>query len=391
VTFDALSDAFMLDPGAAFAAEPRVFHYEPIDAWVLTRHADIDAALPNFRDLSQKTFQNVPVPPAFKHRIPDGFFSHSWIALDPPAHTHPRKVAQRGFTRPRIASLEPTIEALADELIDGFADAGSVELMDTYCIALTTRTLLGLFGLSREYEPLVRQLSHDHVKVFNEVLDPLPEPERTEVWTRYADAWDTIRPIVDERASDPGDDVISVMAAELERDRVVLHVCEMAFAGTDTTANLMANAVIFLDQHPEQRAAVRANAELWPAVVEETLRRRASVAAVPRIATRELTVGDTTIPAGARVWIGLQGANTDGDHYACPMDFDIARERPGDHLGFGKGRHFCMGAPLARAQARIGLQRIYDRLGDLDVEPGHELDFIRVPGAPSRRSLPVSW
>ena len=200
---------------------------------------------------------------------------------------------------------------------------------------MTTRTLLGLFGLGRDYEPLVRQLSHDHVKVFNEVLAPLPEPERTEVWTRYADAWDVLRPIVEERTANPGDDVISTMAAELERDRVVLHVCEMAFAGTDTTANLMANAVIF------------------GADVEETLRRRPSVAAVPRISTRELQIGDVTIPAGARVWLALANASTDTDH-----------------LAFGKGRHFCMGAPLARAQARIGLERLYARLGEITVEPG---------------------
>jgi cytochrome P450 len=355
VKFDSLSDEFMLDPTAEFAKQPRVFHYDEIDAWVLTRYEDVEAALPNFKDLSQKTFANVPVPEVVKGRIPERFFSHSWIALDPPEHTHPRKVAQRGFTRPRIASLEPTIAALADELIDGFEGDGHVELMNEYCIALTTRTLLGLFGLGREYEPLVRQLSKDHAKVFNEVLDPLPEPERSEVWTRYADAWDVLRPIVEERAANPGEDVISTMAAELERDRVVLHVCEMAFAGTDTTANLMANAVIF-----------------GTTDVEETLRRRPSVAAVPRIATRELEIGDVRIPAGSRVWLALPG---DGP----------------EHHAFGKGRHFCMGAPLARAQATIGLQKLYERLGELRVEPGHELDFIRVPGAPSRRALPVSW
>jgi cytochrome P450 len=366
VKFDALSDEFMLDPAAAFAAQPRVFHYDAIDAWVLTRREDVEAALPNFRDLSQKTFKDVPVPPVVRDRIPEGFFSPSWIALDPPEHTHPRKVAQRGFTRPRIVALEQTIAALADELIDGFEQEHHFELMDGYCIALTTRTLLGLFGLGREYEPLVRQLSKDHVKVFNEVLDPLPEPERTEVWTRYADAWDVLRPIVEERTKHPGDDVISTMAAELERDRVVLHVCEMAFAGTDTTANLMANAVIFLSGQPRPSD--------WAAVVEETLRRRPSVAAVPRLSTVELEIGDVTIPAGSRVWLALANASNDTDH-----------------LAFGKGRHFCMGAPLARAQARIGLGRLYDRLGDIEVEPGHELDFIRVPGAPSRRALPVSW
>jgi len=181
-----------------------------------------------------------------------------------------------------------------------------------------------------------------------------------------------LRPIVEARSAHPGDDVISTMAAELERDRVVLHVCEMAFAGTDTTANLIGER----RDLPGRASASHGlgggrRGDPPPPAVR---RRRA------RISTRDLEIGDVTIPAGSRVWLALASASTDDDH-----------------LAFGKGRHFCMGAPLARAQARIGLEKLYHRLADLTVEPGTSSTSsacpahppaaaCRSPGAPERNA-----
>jgi cytochrome P450 len=347
--------------------------------------------LPDFRTLSQKTLASTPVPSVVRGRIPDGFFSQSWIAMDPPEHTTPRKVAQRGFTRPRILALEPRIEAIASRLIDGFASEASCDLMDRYCYALTVRTLCLLFGLDESWEPFIRQLAKDHIKVLNTVIDPMEEPELSDVWTRYADAWDVLRSVADSRIASPGEDIVSEMVREMPRDRVVFHCCEIAFAGSDTTANAMANALVFLSGDESQMSLVLEDPSLLPAVVEETLRRRPSVAAVPRLATRDVEVAGVVIPAGARVWMGLAGAGGDAEHYPDAERFDIRRPRPDDHLSFGKGRHFCMGAPLARSQARIGLSALMERLPTLRVSPGSEADFVNNVGAPSRLRLHAAW
>jgi hypothetical protein len=390
------------DPVAAFARareQAPVFYYGPLDMWVITRFADLDHYLADFEALSHKTLASTPVPPEFRDRIPEGFFADSWIALDPPQHTPPRKVAQRGFTRPKMLALEPRIEALANGLIDTFAGEGECDLMDRYCYALTIRTLCLLFGLDESWEPFMRRLAKAHIKVLNTVIDPMDEPERGEVWGAYADSWDALREVVDERTAHPGEDIISAMGTAqgadgtplMGRDRVVFHCCEIAFAGSDTTANLMATALVFLSADPEQMDLVQADPSLWQAVVEETLRRRPSVAAVPRMATRELEIAGTTIPAGARVWMALAGAGGDPDHYSEPERFDVRRAKPEDHLSFGKGRHFCMGAPLARAQGRIGLATLIARLPGLRVLPGQELEFINNVGAPSRHTLRAAW
>ncbi|HEY7632737.1 MAG TPA: cytochrome P450 [Thermoleophilaceae bacterium] len=400
--FDPKSDDFVRDPVAAFARareQAPVFYYEPLDMWVITRFADLDHYLADFEALSHKTLASTPVPEDFRDRIPQGFFADSWIALDPPEHTQPRKVAQRGFTRPKMLALEPRIGQIANGLIDSFEREGECDLMDRYCYPLTIRTLCLLFGLDESWEPFMRRLAKTHIKVLNTVIDPMDEPERSEVWGAYADSWDELREVVDNRITGPGEDIISEMATArgpdgeplMRRDRVVFHCCEIAFAGSDTTANLMANALVFLSADPEQMELVQSDPSLWPAVVDETLRRRPSVAAVPRMATRELEIAGTTIPEGARVWMALAGAGGDDEHYEEPERFDITRARPDDHLSFGKGRHFCMGAPLARAQGRIGLQTLMERLPSLRILPGQELEFINNVGAPSRHTLRAEW
>ncbi|HVP03426.1 MAG TPA: cytochrome P450 [Solirubrobacteraceae bacterium] len=400
--FNPVSDAFVRDPGLAFAAaraQAPVFHYAPLDAWVLTRSADIEAALPDFESLCQGAFRDAPVPEAFQDRIPPGWFNPSWIALDPPAHTMPRKVAQRGFRRPRIKALEPQIEAIAHELVDAFAADGEVELMEGFCYALTTRTLLLLLGMPIEDHAFIRQLASDHVRAFNVVLQPIPLDEEPQLWGRYADAWDRFRALVEARRDSAGEDIISVMASArgedgeplLATDRIALHCCEIAFAGTDTTANLMANAITFLAAAPEQRVRVLADPALWEVAVEETLRRRPSVSAVPRIATRDVVFAGVTVPRGARVWLALGAAGTDAERWREPLRFDLDRPGVADHVAFGKGRHFCMGAPLARTQARIGLRVLHERLGAVEPVPGYETAFGRVPGAPSRLTMPVTF
>ncbi len=400
--FDLLDEAALRDPASAFRRvleEAPVFFHPPLDGWIMSRHDDVAAALPDFETFRCDGVGLVPVPTAFQDRFRPDFFKNSLIGMDPPRHDAPRKAVQRGFVRSRMKALEPRILESADELIDGFVDEGRCELMSRYCLVLTTRTLLALLDLPPGDEPLLNALRSDHIQIFSSHVVPMEEPMQSEVWARYAAAVDYLMSIVVERRRSPGEDIISTLAAATEADGsptfsdvdVALQVCGLAFAGTDTTANLIGNAVVLLCDHEDLLEELVREPSLWANVVEETLRRHSSATAIPRHAAREVELSGTRVPQGARVWLGIAGANNDPRHYDHPERFDIHRPIPTDHVAFGKGRHFCPGAPLARLQGQIGLQRLFERIPSLRVDPDVPTEFLTLPVNSPRRRLEVVW
>jgi cytochrome P450 len=401
--FDPVSEQGFRDPASLLARardEAPVFFYPPLGVWVVSRRADVERCITDVATFSNlANGGTLPVPEAFAGRVAPSLMADIFVGMDPPRHTPARKAGQRGFTRGRIAALEPQIAERAHAIIDGFAADGGCELMSRYCLELTTQTLMALLDLPPQDEEMLRGLRFDHFLVLASGNEPMPEPMQSEVWERYASAHERLRELADERAEDPGEDVISAMAGArdaageriLSRERVALHVCEFAAAGTDTTAQLIGNAVVYLSEHPDQLAEAQADPALWERVVEETVRRRPSAPFVQRAATRDVEIAGVTIPAGDRIWFSLASASNDPAHYDAPERFDIHRPDPDDHLGFSKGRHFCLGAPLGRAQSRIGLQVLFERLPGLRVQPDAPLDFADLALLPLRLSLPVRW
>jgi cytochrome P450 len=401
--FDPVSDQGFRDPASLLVRareEAPAFFYPPLGVWVVSRRDDVERCITDVATFSSlANGGRLPVPEEFVHRITPELMADIFVGMDPPRHTPARKAGQRGFTRGRIAALEPQITERAHRIIDGFAGDGSCELMSRYCLELTTQTLIALLDLPPQDEPMLRGLRFDHFLILASGNEPLPEPMRSEVWERYAAANERLRELADERAEAPGEDVISAMATAkdadgnrvLSRERVALHVCEFAAAGTDTTAQLMGNAVIFLTENEDQLAEAQADPALWGRVVEETLRRRPSGTFVQRQATRDVDIAGVTIPAGDRVWFSLAGASNDPAHYEAPDRYDIHRPDPEDHLAFSKGWHFCLGAPLGRAQGRVGLQVLFERLPTLRADLDAPLDFADLALLPLRQSLPVRW
>jgi cytochrome P450 len=162
-------------------------------------------------------------------------------------------------------------------------------------------------------------------------------------------------------------------------------------AGTETTANLLCEIVRLLDESPEQRAELRRDHSLLPNAVDEGLRRRASAIANFRLAQRDVEIGGYTVPKGAHVWACLASANHDEERFPSPRTFDIHRQNAGEHLGFSKGTHYCLGAPLARLEARVGLETLLDRMPDLHV-PEQEIDYIPTLGlVVNMKTLQVEW
>jgi cytochrome P450 len=162
-------------------------------------------------------------------------------------------------------------------------------------------------------------------------------------------------------------------------------------AGTETTANLLCEIVKLLDESPEQREELRRDHSLLPNAVDEGLRRRASAIANFRIAKGDVEIGGYTIPEGAHIWACLASANHDEERFPNPRNFDIHRENAGEHLGFSKGTHYCLGAPLARLEARIGLETLLERIPDLCV-PDQEIDYVPTLGlVVNMKALQVEW
>lgn len=401
--FDAMGDDYYRDPARHFAdvREGRpAFFYPYLNAWIITRRADAETILPDWQKFSSASNGGlIPVPEAYQEIMPAELISRILVGSDPAGHTIARRVAQKAFLQDRMEALRPEIEARAHRIIDRFEAEGHANLMDAYCLELTTQTLLALMGLGPELDSMMRGLRDDFFQVLASAQEKLEEPRRSAVWDSYVSAQLTLRRIVRERRDSQAEDLISVMARDKDRDgnwslseeQIALHLSEFAAAGTDTTAQAMANAVIFLNETPAALADALDDPTLWQRVFDETVRRRPSSTFASRRANVDVTIGDADIKAGDMIWIALASVNTDPDYYERPFEFDIHREDSRDHLAFTKGRHTCLGQPLARAQGSTGLKVLFERLPSLSPAKDWGLDFVRMALLPVRRSLDVQW
>ncbi|PZP37380.1 MAG: cytochrome [Kocuria rhizophila] len=400
--FDAMGDDYYRDP-AGHLAEVRdatpVFWYPYLNAWIVTKRDDCLEVLSDWKTYSSAANSSADVPEKYQDVYPPELVAKMIVCQDPPGHTEARSVAQRGFIKERMDRLQPEIEARAHRIIDRFEANGSANLLEEYSLELTTQTIMALLGLDYEYEPMMRQLRDDLFSVLSSAHEPLPEPKRSEVWDRFVRANLVLREIIDSRRDSEADDIISVMASARKDDgsfalptpQIALHVSEFAAAGTDTTAQAMTNAVIFLSRNSGALQDAIAEPELWPRVFEETVRRRPSSTFTSRRATRAVTLSDVTVEEGDMIWVALASANTDPEHVERPFEFDIHRPDPTDHLAFTAGRHTCLGNPLARVQGATGLRVLFERLPSLRPDDTAELDFLRMALLPVRRSLNVHW
>lgn len=400
--FDVMSDAYYRDPALHLATvrdETPVFWYEALHGWVVTRREDAMHVLGDWKTFSSAANTAAQVPEKYHDVYPPELISSMIVGQDPPEHTGTRRIAQRGFLKERMDRLRPEIEARANRIIDRFENNGSGNIVEDYCLELTTQTIMALLDLGHDKERMLRQVRDDLFAVLSSAHADITEDHRLEIWDRFVAANLELREIIETRRGSDADDLISVLASARDEDgswslgtaRIGLHIAEFAAAGTDTTAQAMANAVLFLSHDPETLRDAIAEPELWSRVFEETVRRRPSSTFTSRRATTDVEIGGVAVSTGEMVHVALSSANTDPEHSARPFEFDIHRPDPTDHLAFSTGRHTCLGNPLARVQGPTGLKTLFERLPSLrPVEPV-ELDFRPTALVPIRRSLQVNW
>lgn len=359
------------DPYPTYARlrdEAPVYRNDDADFWALSRHADVVEA---FRDNARfSSAHGVSLDPAASG--PHAHRTMSFLAMDPPMHGRMRGLVSRGFTPRRVAELEPRIRELTREHLDIALAKGSFDFIGDIAGKLPMDVISELIGVPASDRDEVRRLS-DLLVHREEGMDDVPPAGVEAALTLigyYAD-------MLAQRRAQPTDDLTSaLLATEVDGDRltddeIMGFLFLMVVAGNETTTKLLGNAWYWAWRNPDERAKPFSDPECIPAWVEETVRYDTSTQMLARVTTEDVELHDTVIPARERVVLVVGSANRDERVFSDSDRYDLdrsARELQ-QIASFGFGRHFCLGASLARLEARICLEELVARVADYEIDP----------------------
>ncbi|WP_326595039.1 cytochrome P450 [Streptomyces sp. NBC_01803] len=314
---------------------------------------------------------------------------------DPPRHGKLRRLVSQAFTPRMIAQLEPKVVGLTRELFDTVAGADDFDLVASVAYPLPVIVIAEMLGIPAADRELFRTwgealLSTNYELPVGAVPDgTMPEDIVRQLSEMHAYLLGHVR---DRRATQRGDLISSLVAAEVDGDRLtdgetVSFLNFLLLAGHLTTSLLMGNTLLSFADHPDQADAVRADRELVPRAIEEVLRHRPPVVFQARVTREETELAGVTVPAKVPVMCWQMSGNRDERHFPDPDRFDIGRT-PNAHLTFGHGIHFCIGTPLARLESRIVLNELLDRYRDIGC--GTPVFYERSPEIFGVKSLPIT-
>lgn len=369
------------DPHAEYArlrAEcpvARVRKASGLQPFLITRYEDARAALADARlaknpHRAEQQLTAAGLAPLYLTRDTSSMVNHM-LSADPPDHTRLRRLVAAAFTARRTAELRPRIQEIADELIDAFDGADEIEFMSAFANRLPSLVIAELLGVPTEDHERFRAWAQDN-------LLPQKAPGQAE---SVAALNGYLAAQIERKRLDPGDDLLSALISDQGADRLsdaelLGTAWLLLIAGHETTVNLIGNGMLALLRNPDQLARLRAEPELLPGAIEEFLRYDGPVErATLRFASEDVEYAGTGIPAGSPVIVGLSSANRDAAVYDEPDRLDVTRS-PRAHLAFGHGLHFCLGAPLARLEARVAFETLLRRLPRLELAvPETELTY----------------
>jgi cytochrome P450 len=359
---DVFSDEMRRNPYPAYArmrSTSPVLRMPGADVWMIFDHEGVARAL---RD--HETWSSQAAPPGGK--------PFDWLIFsDPPRHTKLRALVTRAFTPRVVAGLEPRIRDLSRGLLDRAIEWGEMDLCADYSVPLPLMVIAEMLGIPADDRPRFRRWCDAIIGLADTVGGG---DEAVRAGAAFRAASEEMRPylaeLLSERRAVPRDDLLTrLVEAEVDGDRLtgddILGFFQLLLlAGSETTTNLIGNAVLCLLEHPEVLARLRGSPELWPSAIEEVLRYRSPIQAVFRSTRRDVELSGQVIPADKLVLAVVGSANRDPLAFPDPDRFDITRD-PNPHLAFGHGIHFCIGAPLSRLEARIALPDLFSRLSGL--------------------------
>lgn len=349
-----------------------VYWVESLQSWAVSRYEDVAYVAKN-----TQLFSSAPIIPAIlgeMNPVPEV----NWlISTDPPAHMPLRKLVNKAFTPRMVAALEPRIKEIATQLLDGIEEGSDFDLVRDFSTPLPVMVIAEMLGVEPERYRDFKRWSDAMMRTSG---GPIPPAELEQLRASVDELRRYFEQAIEDRRRNPREDLITALVRAEEESqalsaREVLAMCVLLLiAGNETTTNLLGNTVITLLSHPAELAKVRADLSIVPQMIEEMLRYESPVQAILRLATSDAEIAGSTIPAGGRVLILYGSANRDERQFPNPDTFDLTRN-PQDHLGFGFGIHYCLGAPLARLEARVAMDAFLRRFSRIQLR-GQRPDWV---------------
>ncbi|HIF97572.1 MAG TPA: cytochrome P450 [Myxococcales bacterium] len=296
------------------------------------------------------------------------------LTADPPEQRRFRSLVNKGFSLRRVGALAPRIEALVGELIDGFAQEGRVELRSQFAVPLPLTVIAEQLGVPREDLAKFKQWSDGFVAQLGGMAST---EEQVEAWKRIVEFQRYFEKVLKDRAENPRADILSAVVnarvegeASLDTAECLSILQQLLVAGNETTASAICQGVHLLMENPDQLARLRENPDGIPNAVEEILRLTTPTANMWRVCIRDTVLGGVEIAAGSAMLVRFSAANRDPAVFPDPHAFDAGRANAHDHLAFGAGVHFCLGAQLARMEMTKAFEALLERLPNLRAPDG---------------------
>lgn len=375
--------------------ESPVTYVPEIEAWVVSRYDDIahisrhpetfSSIMPTGPVLARQMMETLKSlaeeDPSFGAMMLNqrGGGVRVLLGADPPDHGRQRKLVNRAFTPPKVKGLEPRIREVAEKLVDAFIDRGSVEIVTEFGVMLPLTMIAECLGVADDELPKFKHWSDDFVAAIGN--QNMSREQLKALVVSQSEFFDYFSEKIEERRKEPREDLISdVVHAELDgqplSDREMLGMFnQFLVAGNETTTKLLAFASRMLAEDPALVERLRNDPSLIPGFVEEALRLEAPVQGLFRTAIVDTEVGGVPIPAGANLMLVYASGNYDESQFENPENLDPCRRNAMKHLSFGHGEHYCLGAALARAEGRIAVETLVDRLDNIRVAPDQQLEF----------------
>ena len=328
-----------------------VFRYEDVDHVL----SDYEAFQSNIRDATESPFDD-----------DEGGFNRTMINAEPPEHDRLRGFVNERFRPGTIRELQPRLETLADEFLDGIADEDRIDIVGDFAYPFPVTVIAELLGIPADRRDEFKAWSDALVASPREETEAAVEENQRERQRARREMGEYFADLLDERADGDGDDLVTLAATsdELERGEQVGFCMLLLIAGNITTTNLITNAIWCFHEHGVTDG-VRAGDIDRKQAIEEVLRYRSPVQSLRRVATRDIELGRKPIEKGDVVTAWMGSANRDPDVFDAPAEFRPERS-PNQHIAFGKGIHYCLGAPLARVEADVALEALLDRFDTIE-------------------------
>ncbi len=364
----------------------RLFYVEGLDAWVLTTYEDALWLLkdPRFTKDSRKIYSQEEAERPAQAVMADHM--RNMLMTDPPDHTRLRSLVSKAFTPRMIEQLRPRIQQIADELLDAVQDQGQMDLIPAFAYPLPITVISEMLGIPVAYRQQFR--------VWTQALvNAEAQEERALALQQFLEY---IKHLLDEKRAHPAADLVTGLVQveengdQLRENELISMIFLLIVAGHETTVNLIGNGTLALLQHPDQWQQIQRDPSLLPSAVEELLRYTAPVSlSDERWATEDIPLHGKLIRKGDMVVAALISANADPQHFSASDELDITRQE-NHHLAFGKGIHFCLGAPLARLEGQIAFGTLARRMPNLRLagDPT-QLTWNNNPMLRGLKSLPV--